>query len=360
LAARAESKLAEKERIMAEKKNKGPYSLGVDIGAARIRAGVLARNGELAGLVKLSTKANRGAETAVERVARCIRDAVDEADLTLQDLRGVGVGVPGPVDPARGLALSSAALGWGEVPLKEMLEHSLGVPVWIESDWNAALLGIHELEFHRAPRQMLGVFIGAGIGGGMIVNGRLFHGFNHGEGELGHMVLDVNGPRCACGRRGCFQALASRTALVNRLRAAIKDGAKTALTDWLDEDLSGLRSRDLRKALRQGDVLVGSVVKEAARYIGLAVGSLVNLLNPQIVALGGGLMEALAEVMIKDITETASAQAMPGAMKGVTIQATALGDEAGIIGAALLARHGKDMDSSEKSGVKADPSTDLP
>jgi glucokinase len=327
-----------KERNMAERNKRGPFWLGVDIGGARIRAGVLSKSGEMAGLARVSTKAGRGTEATVERIVRCVRDAVDEADLTLKDVRGVGVGVPGPVDPASGVALSSAVLGWGEVPLKTRLEASLGLPVFVESDWNAALLGIHEVEFQRAPRHMLGVFIGAGIGGAVIMDGQLLHGVNHNEGELGHMVLDVNGAKCGCGRRGCFQALASRPALVNRLRAAVKDGAKSALTGWLGEDLDNLKTKDLRKALRQGDALVESVVNEAARHIGLAVGSLVNLLNPEIVVLGGGVMESLAEVMMKDIVAIAARQAMPGAMSGVKIVATNLGEEAGIIGAALLAR----------------------
>jgi len=323
---------------MADKKSKGPYWVGVDIGAARIRAAVLGGAGELAGVVKTSTKAGRGTEATVARIARVVRDAVDEADLSLSEVRGVGVGVPGAVDASSGMALDVPVLGWGEVPLRKLLEDSLGLPVAVETDWNAALFAIHRVELGGAPQHVLGVFIGSGIGGAMILNGQLFRGSNHAEGELGHMVLDVKGPRCACGQRGCFQAVASRSALVARLRAAIKEGQTTVLTDWLGNDLENLKSRDLRKALRQEDALVGAVVRDAARHIGLAVGSLVNLLNPEVVVLGGGLMEALAEVMLKEITATAGRQAMPGAMKGVRIQASTLGDGAGMIGTALLAR----------------------
>ena len=152
------------------------------------------------------------------------------------------------------------------------------------------------------------------------------------------MVLDVNGPKCGCGNKGCFEALASRTAIFQQIKAGIKDGQKTILTEMLGDDLGDLRSGDLRKAIRRGDKFVDKVVEGAAEYIGIGVANLVNILSPEVVVLGGGVIEALADEMMSVIVETAQDYAMPGTMKGVEIIASKLGDSAGITGAAVLAR----------------------
>jgi glucokinase len=195
-------------------------------------------------------------------------------------------------------------------------------------------------ELKAKPKSMVGIFVGTGIGGGLVINGDLYAGFNHTAGEIGHMVLDVNGPKCGCGNKGCFEALASRTAIFQQIKAGVKDGEKTLLTDMLGDDLSDMRSGDLRKAIRRGDKFVDKVVEGAAEYIGIGVANLVNILSPEVVVLGGGVMEALADEMMSVVVETAKDYAMPGTMKGVEIIASKLGDSAGITGGAVLARRG--------------------
>jgi len=228
--------------------------------------------------------------------------------------------------------------GWKEVPLKKDLEKLLGVPVFVENDCNIAALGVHVAELKSKPRDMVGIFVGTGIGGGLIINGELYNGFTHAAGEIGHMILDMNGPKCGCGNKGCFEAMASRTAIFQQIKAGIKEGQKTLLTEMLGDDLSDLRSGDLRKAIRRGDKFVERIVEGAAEYIGLATANLVNVLNPEVVVLGGGVIEALEDEMMSIIVETARDYAMAGTMKGVEIVASKLGDDAGITGGAVLAR----------------------
>jgi glucokinase len=228
--------------------------------------------------------------------------------------------------------------GWKDVALKKELEKALEVPVWVENDCNISALGVYFGELKAKPRSMMGVFVGTGIGGGLIFNGELFSGHGHTAGEVGHMVLEVNGPKCGCGNKGCFEALASRTAIFQRIKAGVKDGEKTMLTEMLGDDLSDLRSGDLRKAMRRGDKFVDRIVEEASEYIGIATANLINLLNPEVVVLGGGVIEALADEMMGVIVETAKDYAMPGSMKGVEIVASKLGDNAGITGGAVLAK----------------------
>ena len=324
---------------MAETTGKGEYVVGLDLGGTKILAGVFNSTLQCVATAKLSTKSQRGVDKVIERIARCIQDAVDEADLSLKQVQGVGIGAPGSVDFDGGTVIFAPNLeGWKDVPLKKDLEKHLGVPVFVENDCNISALGVYVAELKSKPHSMVGIFVGTGIGAGLILDGKLYSGFGHTAGEIGHMVLEVNGPKCGCGNKGCFEALASRTAIFQQIKAGIKEGEKTMLTDMLGNDLEDLRSGDLRKAIRRGDKYVDKVLDGAAEYIGIATANIINILNPEVVVLGGGVIEALADEMMGMIVETAQDYAMAGSMKGVEIIASKLGDNAGITGGAVLAR----------------------
>ncbi|MBM3882040.1 MAG: ROK family protein [Verrucomicrobia bacterium] len=314
------------------------YYVGVDLGATKILAGVFDEKLNCLGKAKMSTKSQRGPEAVIERVARCVGDAIDECDLAAKQVRGVGVGAPGASDPESGRVIFAPNLVWENVPLKKSLEKRLEIPVYVENDCNIQTLGVHEKELKGKPRHLVGIFLGTGVGGGLILDGQLYSGFNRTAGEIGHMVIEVGGPKCGCGNKGCFEALASRSAIFRRIQSAVKDGQKTLLTDMLGGDLDDLRSGDLRKAIRRGDKFVEKVVEEAAEYTGIAVANVINLLNPEVVVIGGGLMQALEDEMMAIIIETAHDYAMQGTDKGIDILASQLGDDAGITGAAVLVR----------------------
>ena len=323
---------------MSEAANKAEYLAGVDLGGTKILTGVFDASLNCLGRAKVSTKSERGPEEVIERIARCVRDAVDECDLDLKQIKAIGIGAPGTIDAGNGRVLFAPNLQWEDVPLKKILEKELGLPVFVENDANAAILGVYETELAAKPRHVIGIFLGTGIGGGIILDGKLFSGFNGTAGEIGHMVLEVGGPKCNCGNQGCFEALASRTAIFRKLTEAVASGKKTILTESLGPDLKDLRSGDLRKAIKKGDKLVETIIEEAAEYTGIAVANLINLLNPQVVVLGGGVIDALGDEMMAIILETAQDYGMSGALKGVDIVASKRGDDAGILGAAVLAR----------------------
>jgi glucokinase len=324
---------------MAEATTKAEYYVGVDLGGTKILAGVFDEKLICLARSKMSTKSERGAEGVVERIARCVRDSVDECDLDLKQIKGVGIGAPGAVDAETGRVINAPNLQWQDLPLKKMLEKQLGgIPVSVENDCNSATLGVFEKDLQSKPRHVIGIFIGTGIGGGIILDGKLYSGFNGTAGEIGHMVIQVGGPKCSCGNRGCFEAVASRGAILRALHAAVKDGQKTVLTEMLDANLTDLRSGDLRKAIRKGDKLVERIVEEAAEYTGIAVANLINIFSPQIVVLGGGVIDALGDEMMAIIVETAEDYALGGTNKGIEIVASKAGDDAGIIGGAVLAR----------------------
>jgi glucokinase len=313
---------------MAENNQKDTV-VGVDLGGTKILAGVFKARSKCVGRHRISTKAKRGPDAVIERIARCVREVVDECDLDLKAIRAVGVGAPGSVDPDKGEIIFSPNLpGWKKVGLQKALAKQLGVPVFVENDCNVCTLGVYHVELKSKPKHMIGIFLGTGVGGGIILNGELHSGFNRTAGEVGHMVLEVGGPKCGCGNRGCFEALAGRASLFRRILAAVKDGQKTVLTDMLGADLDDLRSGDLRKAMKRGDKLVQKVIEEAAEYTGIAVANLINVFNPEVIVLGGGLIQQMSEVDYS----------MTGTFDGIEIVASSLGDDAGITGAAVLAR----------------------
>ena len=323
---------------MADTTSKAEFLVGVDLGGTKILAGAFDMSLECAAVWKVSTKAMRGANSVIQRIARCVRETVDEADLDLKQIRGIGIGAPGAVDAKTGAIIFAPNLEWHGVPLKAQLEEELGIPVFVGNDCAVAMLGVYVAELKSKPQHVVGIFLGTGIGGGLIIHGKPYRGALHTAGEIGHMVLEVDGPRCKCGNKGCFESLASRTAIFQRIKLAVKNGQSTLLTDMLGGDLQNLRSGDLRRAIRKGDRLVDAVVEEAAEYTGIAVGNLLNIFNPEVVVLGGGVIEALADEMMSIIVETAHDYAMPGTADHVEITASGLGDRAGITGGAVLAR----------------------
>ncbi len=316
----------------------GNHFVGVDFGGTKILAGVFSPSFKLLKTVKLSTKAERGVEAVIERIARAVRDAVDEADLDLKQIRAVGLGAPGAVDSEGGRVIYAINVGWENVPLKKELEKRLGLPVFIENDCKASALGVYHIELKSKPRSMVGIFLGTGVGGGLILNGELHAGENFAAGEVGHMVIDADGAKAGRAARGSFESLASRTAIFHRIKMAVKDGQKTILTEMLGPDLEDMRSGDLRRALRRGDKLVEKVIAEAATHTGVAVANLICVLGPEVVVLGGGVIEALGEEMLPVIQKRAQELLLPGTSNDVRILLSQLGDHAGISGAAVLAQ----------------------
>ena len=323
---------------MAESSGKQDYFVGVDLGGTKILAGVFDAQLKCISKIKMSTKPERGPEGVIERVARCVKEAVDECDLDLKQVKGLGIGAPAAVDPESGRVIFAPNLKWEDVSLAKALEKQLDVPVFAGNDCNLCALGVFETELSPKPRNMVGIFLGTGIGAGLIIEGKMYSGFNRTAGEIGHMVIQVGGPKCGCGNKGCFEALASRTAIFRQIQSAVKEGQKTVLTEMLGDNLNDLRSGDLRKAIKRGDKFVERVIEEAAEYTGIAVANVINLINPEVVVLGGGVIDALEDEMMAIIVETARDYALPGTDKGIEIIASKLGDDAGITGGAVLAK----------------------
>jgi glucokinase len=232
-------------------------------------------------------------------------------------------------------------LGWLNLAVRPEMERRLpGKHIFLENDVRAAALGEHVLGAGRGYDSMLAVFVGSGVGGGIVIGGKLYHGAHGGAGEIGHMTLRSAGPRCGCGRAGCFEAMAARGAVTRYVIQDARRGRATVLSELLNGQLEALTSRDLAQAIARDDAVAIRAARRSARYTGLAVGSVINLLDPAVVVLGGGIAEALGQRYVDWATEIARRQTLASEARDVPIVASRLGDDAGLLGAALTAFQG--------------------
>ena len=313
--------------------------IGVDMGGTKILSAVIDAEGNILGTAKVPTKADAGTSVVIDRIADSIQKAIGTSGVNETSIEAVGIGAPGPLDPETGVVIFAPNLGWRDVPLKAELEARVGIPTFVDNDVNIGTLGEHAFGAGKGVQNIVGIFVGTGIGGGIILQGELFHGASKTAGEIGHIIVKADGPRCGCGRRGCLEALASRTAMTKQFQKAIKKkGKKSVISKLTNGDLSAIRSGVLAKAIRANDKLTLKIFKKATKYLGIGIGSIVNFLNPEMIILGGGVVEALDDTFLDNIRAAAAKYALPNTLDGVQIVRAKLGDNSGILGAAALAR----------------------
>ena len=317
-------------------KRPAQFYVGVDVGGTKILAGLFSPSLCLSGTLKIKTKARLGKQAVIERLEQVIRDLLSKHNVRLKQVYSVGLGVPGVV--TKGRVFNAYNIGWDDVPIKSLLQRKLRTPGYVENDCNLFTLGIHRVELKSKPQTMVGCFLGTGFGGGVIINGRLYTGYNNAAGEFGQMAIDKDGIKTAHSFRGSLESLASRTGIVRRLRRAVLEGETTLLTGVLGSQLKGIRSRHLRMALTKKDPLGKRVIRNVSEDCGVGVAGLISAFGPEYVVLGGGVVEALEKTMMPIIRKTAEAHVLPGTLKGIKIVTSQLGDDGGICGAAVWAR----------------------
>lgn len=326
---------------MAKKKTaSGDVVMGIDLGGTKILAAAVDDQGRILGQAKRKTKPETGVEGVVARIMETLDEAVTNAKLTRKDIGAMGVGAPGPVDTQTGVIATAPNLpGWSNVPLGELLQTQTGMPAAIANDVNVGALGEFTYGAGRGTSDMVSVFVGTGIGGGIILNGQLHAGARGAAGEIGHMIVLADGPYCGCGNRGCIEALASRTAIVESLQRAVAAGRQSSLAAVLSGGGQRLSSGGLAEAWRAGDPLTVEVLGRVQYYLGLHIASIVNFLDPEAIVFGGGVIEALGEAFVAPIRPIAYQYFLQRRdADRVRIVVSQLGDNAGILGAAVLAR----------------------
>jgi glucokinase len=319
---------------------------GVDLGGTSLRALVLDGRNQILSVEKTPIEQDVSAARLIKDIAACVETSVSAAGLSWSKVRAVSVGAPGAVDPEHGIVYKAPNLGWENVRLARKLGALLSVPVLVENDVNAGTIGEYVLGAGRGTHNMIGVFVGTGIGGGLVLGGELHEGYRGAAGEIGHMIIERNGPRCGCGRRGCVEALASRTAMEREVRQAIRRGAVSVVTQIMKErKRTRMTSSIISRALGKNDPLMIQVMKRAQFYLGILVANLVNTLDPEAVVIGGGIAERLGERFVAPIRATAQEYFLrQDGRERVKILHGVLGDNAGALGAAVLARRRLGLD----------------
>jgi glucokinase len=314
--------------------------LGIDLGGTKILAAIVDPGGKIVRTAKKKTRAELGGEQILDRIVDVAKEVTQKADLSLDSLAGVGIGAPGQIDFETGTIVYAPNLGWKNVALVKHLREALGLPVALDNDVNAVAVAEHRWGAAKGIDDFIAISVGTGVGSGLFIGGKLHHGFNGTAGEIGHMIIDRDGPPWPASNRGCLEAMASRTAIAQRLEKAMAKGKKTILTEIAGTKASDIRSKVLRQALEAKDRLVTKEINRASRILGKMIGSVINLLGPEMIVLGGGVMEACGDHMLPIIDHVARETAISSSADHVKIVVSKLGDDAGILGAAALVGDG--------------------
>ncbi len=311
--------------------------IGVDLGGTKITTALVDPSGRLLARDYRETLAAEGPEAVIGRILEGIRTVLALQHVPAEQIAALGVGSPGPLDIAAGLVLSPPNLpGWERVPLRQRLQDALGITTFLENDANAAALGEYRFGAGQGCQHMIYVTVSTGIGGGLILNGALFHGASDLAGEIGHMTILAGGPRCGCGNRGCLEALASGTAIARRARESVARGVPTRIAELAGGQPERISARLVAQAAAEGDAEAQGILAEATNYLGIGMANLANLLNPQRIIIGGGLTN-LGEALFEPVRRALARHAFPGAARAVEVLPAALGENVGVLGAAAVA-----------------------
>ncbi len=318
------------------------YAIGIDFGGTKVLAGVVnTKTGELVATSKKKTKQASEQQQLLRKLTIVIEEAVEQAGINFDKIKSIGIGVAGMVDRERGILLSGVNIGASNLKIAEPLIDHYGIPVKLGNDVEVATLGEMHFGAGKKCNNLICVFVGTGIGSGIVHDGAIYHGHTGTAGEIGHTILFPDGRLCNCGGHGCLEAYASRMAIARQVVAGIKRGVDTSVAGEIDENKGLLRSRTLSQAVVDGDNLVTRSVIHAAKFLGVGLASVVNFYNPERIILGGGLVEEVGlyfDVAVEELQHRALP--IPGA--AINVKKAKLGDFAGIIGAAMLAQNSSD------------------
>jgi len=310
--------------------------LALDIGGTKLAAGLVAPDGSVLSFVVAPSGAERGPEAMIDDLLALARRAVGESGVGWEEVPRIGIGCGGPLDTARGVLLAPPHLpGWHDIPIRALVESAFERPATLENDATAAAAGEHRFGAGVGTENMVYLTISTGVGGGVVLGGRLYHGSTGNGGELGHVTVDWHGRHCrGCGRRGCLEAYVSGTSIAERAAETMEPGSALAA-------ISSPTAEQVAAAAREGDAYATRVWDETVEALGCGLTSIVNLFEPELVVLGGGVTRS-GEQLLRPVRELVRASAMQPAGRSAEIVTAALGDRVGVVGAAAIAQGAED------------------
>jgi len=312
------------------------WLIGVDIGGTNLVVGAVTTDGtRVHGLVTEPTGVPEGPDAVIERILGMAQGviAATRAEDPAARILGVGIGSPGPLDRKAGVVIFTPNLRWKNMPVRDRIGSALGLPASLDNDANCAMLGEHWIGAARGARHAVCFTIGTGIGGGIVVDGQLVHGASDAAAEIGHITIEVNGRRCGCGNDGCLEAYASGPAIARRAIEAIEAGAESGIPGLVGNDLALITAQTVFEAAARSDPLADELVRDTARYLGVGIANLLNILNPEVVVVCGGVTRAW-DHLYAPLRREVNHRAFRPAVEACRIVPGALSGRAGVVGAA--------------------------
>lgn len=311
------------------------YSIGIDLGGTKILIGLVEKeSGKVVSHIKKKTKKEKGPENIVRKMVEGVEELLEESGKSFTEISSIGIGSAGQIDRKNGIIIGAPNLDCYNLNLKEILQNKFNIPVFVGNDVEVATIGEQKFGAGKGCADFACVFVGTGIGSAIVKNGHIIYGATGTAGELGHIIVDLNGRPCACGAHGCLEAYASRSAIETRIEGALKKGRKSCISEYLEEG-KAITSSMIRKSIEREDELVTQCVSEASEYLSGGLASVINLINPELIILGGGLIEAV-DYFYKQTIKKAKSKSLPVPAEKIRFSKTILGDYSGVIGAALL------------------------
>lgn len=311
------------------------YSIGIDLGGTKILIGLVEKeSGKVVSHIKKKTKKEKGPENIVRKMVEGVEELLEESGKSFTEISSIGIGSAGQIDRKNGIIIGAPNLDCYNLNLKEILQDKFNIPVFVGNDVEVATIGEQKFGAGKGCADFVCVFVGTGIGSAIVKNGQIIYGATGTAGELGHIIVDLNGRPCACGAYGCLEAYASRSAIETRIEGALKKGRKSCISEYLEEG-KAITSSMIRKSIEREDELVTQCVSEASEYLSGGLASVINLINPELIILGGGLIEAV-DYFYKQTIKKAKSKSLPVPAEKIRFSKTILGDYSGVIGAALL------------------------
>ena len=312
------------------------FRVGVDIGGTNVKIALVNKKGEISCPKTVPTRAEMGYEYTIGNIKQCIKDVMTEADITTADIEGIGFGFPGQIDCDNGIVRILPNIpGWIDVPIAEIMRNEFNVPVKVDND--VRCMALAELNYGAGAgcQNLICITIGTGIGSGLVVNGKLVRGASNAAGEIGHIKLEMHdGLICGCGDTGCFEAYASAPSIIAMAKDYISGGKSTKYRE-LAGSVDAITPAIVCQAAKEGDVVAKKIFDRMGEYLGIGLASVVNLLNPEKIVIGGGVADA-GDILFEPLKKTLKDRAMPIQGAAVTVVPAELGNTAGLIGASLL------------------------
>jgi len=323
-----------------------PLVLGVDLGGSKILSAAVNARGEIRSRDLSITPAAKGPEAVIQAMLASIERAIGQAGIATAQLEAICIGAPGLSNPETGIVFTSSNLpGWKNVPLREIIEDKMGAKTLLINDANAAALGEMYFGAARGARNFIYITVSTGIGGGIVIDGEVYAGDRGTAGEIGHMTIDTNGSKCNCGNTGCWETLASGTALAREARKRIKSKAETAILEYAGGDIDKVNAEAVYRASQQGDALARELIARTGYYLGVGLTNLINIFNPELIIIGGGLSR-IGDMLLEPAYKVAEERSYRAAFDSVRFARPALGGDSGVIGAAAYAF--RKMEKSKK------------